>query len=472
MEAKKSSNKIVWILLLVIGGLLLIFTLLGVAVYWFYLSFGKYGLTRQMPPEIREARVLSGANVMERNIFFQREGSNFVKVIRKAAKTKDDAERQKVITSQIGQSVDEFEDIVIGELDGQPGTDVALLGRTAVHILSTEGELRSFTPFEFEMRKVKIGWFESEHPRSSFNHAQAVDLDNDGRTEFILSGLTDGLAVFDLQGKLLWKYGAIELDLGKAWSSEKKEPMVDSVTAGDMDKDGKAEVFVLMSYEGLRALDSAGNVKWLQPLEDHWGALKVVDLTGAGMPVLLEKDGRKIVFRDVDGNVFQTTEISDFYGDLSFCSNSDGKKPQLIDEQDGKFKVFDINGLKILEGNAPLSEIKLENAGSARTSDPDLTRAYENLGFPKAAWVKLRSDQPKYLAVTGKFIGLGRSLFYLYDAKGNLIYEELLPEETSSIAALPGSGPESGPGQDETESILVGGEKTVWRYNMAETDRR
>ncbi len=46
------------------------------------------------------------------------------------------------------------------------------------------------------------------------------------------------------------------------------------------------------------------------------------------------------------------------------------------------------------------------------------------------------------------------------------IYEELLAGETSSIAALPGSGPGSGPGENGTESILVGGEKTVWRYNF------
>ncbi|HEV7642910.1 MAG TPA: VCBS repeat-containing protein [Pyrinomonadaceae bacterium] len=409
-----------------------------------------------MPPEIREARIVSGENILEKNIFFHREGSDMVKIIREAAKTKDEAERQKVITSQVGQNYDQFEDIVIGELDGQPGTDVALLGRSAVHILSTDGDLRSFTPFEFEIRKVKVGWFETENPRNGFNHVQAVDLDNDGRTEFILSGPTDGLAVFDLNGKLLWKYGAIELDVSKALSSETKEPMVDSVTAGDMDRDGKAEVFVLMFDEGLRAFDSAGNVKWVQPLGEDWSDLKVVDLTGAGMPALLEKDGRKIVFRDVDGNIFQTTEISDFYGDLTFCSNSDEKKPQLIDEHDGRFKVLNLNGLKILEGNAPLSEIKLEKAS------PGSGRIKEILDHPKAAWVKLRSDQPKYLAVTGHFIGLGRSLFYLYDAKGNLIYEELLPGEASSVAALRGSGP----GENGTESILVGGEKTVWRYNF------
>jgi hypothetical protein len=458
MEAKKSSNKTVWILFLVIGGLLLIFTLAGVAVYWVYLSLGTYGLSRQMPPEIREVRVLSGANVLDKKVFFQREGSGLVKIIREAAKTKGDAERQKAINAQVGQNFDRFEEIVVGELDGQPGTDVALLGRTAVHILSPDGNLRSYTPFELEMRKVKVGWLESESPRNGFNNVQAVDLDSDGRTEFILSGLTDGLAVFDLNGKLLWKYGALELDLGKALNSETKEPMVNSVAAGDMDRDGKAEVFVLMSYEGLRAFDSAGNVKWVQPLGEHWSDLKVVDLTGAGMPSLLEKDGTKIFFRDVDGNVFQTTEIIDFYGDLTFCSNADGKKPQLLDEHGGKFKVLDINGLKILEGDAPFSEIKLDKASSGSG------RIKEILDHPKAAWVKLRSDQPKYLAVTGQFIGLERSLFYLYDAKGNLIYEELLPGETSSIAALPG--------QDGIESILVGGEKTVWRYNMAEMDRK
>jgi hypothetical protein len=73
-------------------------------------------------------------------------------------------------------------------------------------------------------------------------------------------------------------------------------------------------------------------------------------------------------------------------------------------------------------------------------------------------WAELEKNRPKYLAVVANFAAIDRSLFYLYDAQGKLIYQEILPEECNAVAVLP---PENSSGRDE---ILVSGEKTVWRY--------
>ena len=82
----------------------------------------------------------------------------------------------------------------------------------------------------------------------------------------------------------------------------------------------------------------------------------------------------------------------------------------------------------------------------------------EDVYRAKCVWAQLKKDRPKYLAVIANFAAIDRSLFYLYDAQGRLIYQEILPEECDAVAVLP---TENSSGLEE---VLVSGEKTVWSY--------
>ena len=77
----------------------------------------------------------------------------------------------------------------------------------------------------------------------------------------------------------------------------------------------------------------------------------------------------------------------------------------------------------------------------------------------KGVWVKLNDDQPELLAVVTRFAAIDRSVLYVYSDDGKLVYQEVLPEESSSIAVL---SKDDGRGGQE---LLVGGSETVWRYS-------
>jgi len=81
----------------------------------------------------------------------------------------------------------------------------------------------------------------------------------------------------------------------------------------------------------------------------------------------------------------------------------------------------------------------------------------ESVGSPRAVWVKLRKDKPKYLAVLASFIGIPRSNLYIFEPNGTLVYHELLGEDAETIAMMPST--------DGKEQLLVGGKESIWRYS-------
>ena len=57
------------------------------------------------------------------------------------------------------------------------------------------------------------------------------------------------------------------------------------------------------------------------------------------------------------------------------------------------------------------------------------------------------------------FAGLPRSVLYVFDQNGALVYQEVLPESCGSILAV--SFDDSG-----SEGLLIGGEQEVWQYTF------
>lgn len=93
--------------------------------------------------------------------------------------------------------------------------------------------------------------------------------------------------------------------------------------------------------------------------------------------------------------------------------------------------LIDLDGKNHTRYDAPLSHIKLEKPRVwGVPGSPDLmTFNTEDVYRAKGVWAQLEKGRPKYLAVIANFAAISRSLFYLYDSQGRLIYQEILPEE-------------------------------------------
>lgn len=85
------------------------------------------------------------------------------------------------------------------------------------------------------------------------------------------------------------------------------------------------------------------------------------------------------------------------------------------------------------------------------TSVRDTEKVPEQLAEPRV----IKNADTAFFAAIGSFL-FDRSLLYVYDSKGALVYHELLGEEAETIAVRPG--------RDGTEELLVGGKRTIWRF--------
>lgn len=121
--------------------------------------------------------------------------------------------------------------------------------------------------------------------------------------------------------------------------------------------------------------------------------------------------------------------------------------------------MIDLDGKNFSKVAAPLSKINLEKPRELKIpgSDEPFLFHTEEVYRARGAWVKLKKDQPKYLAVVAKFGVIDRSLLYVYDEQGKLVYHEILPEDCNAVVAFSSEN-------EGSEDILVGGERSVWRY--------
>jgi hypothetical protein len=86
---------------------------------------------------------------------------------------------------------------------------------------------------------------------------------------------------------------------------------------------------------------------------------------------------------------------------------------------------------------------------------------------PRATWVRFAREAPPFLAVVGMLPEQGGQWvgyehvwmkLFIYDGGHSLVYEETLKERGNSLATMPAA--------NGSERLLVGGEKSVWRYEL------
>ena len=134
------------------------------------------------------------------------------------------------------------------------------------------------------------------------------------------------------------------------------------------------------------------------------------------------------------------------------------KAAQILFFDQNKLGLFDFEGNLNAKYDAPLSDIKDTRLFKDKDS---LMSKFADVFIAKALRFKPKAGEPEYLAVlTTLSTKLGNSFFvdiiYIYDAGGNLVYQESPADGNGQIKAFPN--------ENETESLLISENETIWLY--------
>jgi hypothetical protein len=373
------------------------------------------------PPQLKQARVVLGDSFLSRSQFVET-GKGLLEEALK------------------GPGIGSINDIAIRELDPHRGLDIVIAGREGAMVVDRNGAKRSQIKYDFETAEIRLGPFRITKTYNMIGDIQIVDIDGDGGCQYLARGGFEGAALFDYQGRRVWSYRKNDKDRGSR----------ENVTVGDLNGDGMAEFIV--SSNGIEAFDKYGTRLWQRPAEYGPSQIEVVDIDGTGKKKIVSI-GSKLEIRDESGNEIKSIDTpSGYVGKFSLCTMPNTKIPTILALNDGYLWLIGFDGNAVAKFDAPLSEF------------PDVVEKtpYGQFGTityrAKGVWVKLGKDQQEHLAVINQFAALDRSVLYIYTPSGTLAYQEVLPEECASIAALP---PEN---DRDSQEFLVGGSRTVWRY--------
>jgi hypothetical protein len=434
----------------------------GLSIWWIYSEFiSPFTAPRELPTQLAEARTLLGTDFLSKADFYKQKDDGYWKTIFEIIKIKDQRERDRFINRKSESAIYEFEDLKTGEFDGQAGLDVVTLRRSEALIFDRDGNLKKSISLEIPKKKVKHGWFEGEINANSLGVKQIVDIENDGKAEFFARGDWDGAALFNNDGKLVWRYGE-DLYSERPFDSE-TDLYIEGSAVGDLNGDGLKEIVVGVENDGLHGFNSDGKEIWLQKKKEAYELIEIFDADGDGHNEVVELHnvwGEKgFLLTNKNGNFVKKVKTIDNLGQKFLMPSPDNTKQQLLNIVENKLSVMELDGKILLEAESPLSQFKLDKPRTINIpSIGSHTFDTESVSGLKGIWVKLKPNEPKFLAVLAKFTSFERALFYVFDDKGKLLYHEILPEQCQAIAALPPAN------SDGVEEILVGGLKTIWRY--------
>jgi len=440
--------------------------LLGLFFWLIFSALERADKFVDLPEEIQEARVLSGEGLLSREEFFKLKTQSFLGIIFQSITETDEVKQQQRAQSEMAKKMSGFDACFYDAANNE----VVFAGMFGAEVLDRSGAVKREILFQPVANKFKAGWFESKNYGAAFSEVRIADLDKDGSYEFVGSGGAGGLAVFDKEGNGLWRYGQLNFDMVELLDKEKIEEsrgkyfFINAVTTGDLDGDGTEEVVVTTSNNEIIAFDNKGHEKWRRQDDRPGSRLQILDVDGDEKAEIFEWFYMMSKIRDSEGNLIKQSKKEDVGYENVFVTE-DGKKKKLnfVKATSNKLTVTDEGGKIVWEGDAPYREVKwgknstgFKPAG-AGGKDIDPAEGTMSARAAEIVLVKLKSGQAKYLAMVASYIGSNRAVFYVYSPEGDLVYNEILPEESKTIMALPGA-------DGETEDVLVGGKKTIWRY--------
>lgn len=426
----------------------------GYRIYSFYSNFGMY---REVPDELKEARVTVGNGLLRRTEFFKMETKSLLGTISESTAAADDKDGKKILNAKMARSVYNFTDVRV------IGSEVIAAGEFGGFVLDLSGNLKREVFFEPLSEKIKAGPYEETTYRTNVGTLRIIRLDAN-RIGFLSFDWVQGVRVLDENGNQIWSHGKEDIDLTNMFANSEvqdaeseKSTHVLEAAVGDLDGDGVSEYVVARKNDGIRAYDQSGKERWFQPDQLPSSRLQIVDLDGDGRGEVIEI-GRRV--RDSHGKVLRELKGSDSAACVIVPGVDGSGRVQFAEISNGELLFSGEDGGSIFKMPAPLSHIKKapEKVEVPESSEMSYIDDGDRLAYPQGVFVTLKENEPGYLAVVAAFNGLPRANLYIYDLSGRLVYHELLPEEAETITVLPAD--------DGTEQILVGGKDTIWLYSI------
>lgn len=280
-------------------------------------------------------------------------------------------------------------------------------------LAGTKGAL--FTGMELPGKFVP---FEKRQDRVNF-----IQLNSQGAYGFMNRGAwCSDARIMDTAGKQIWSYGAG----GNG---------IDDMVSGDIDGDTLPEFAVgFNGGGGIHLLNNQGKKLWEFPDGNVWH-VEMADLNGDGHKFIVHSNaGGQITVRDNQGKIISKHKPEPYFSHFSLIRWPDANGPERL------LQVGE-NAIWILDTNTKvLAKFSASNSG--------------DLGEGKA--VLIENGNNHKLATIVDYENWHRSILYLHDVSGELLYQEILPESCPAIAKPP--GPDS--------KLLIGCEGKVIEYRI------
>ncbi len=265
-------------------------------------------------------------------------------------------------------------------------------------LVGTRAALRAVAP------PARRRWTRFEDPGDDTVawEVRALDLDGDGRLEFVnRGGNWHPATVWDADGRIRWR-----LDWG-----------VNQLATGRLDDDEHVDFVVGRNARGLARLDGDGETVWEHPGGNVWD-VELTDLDGDGRDEILHSGpSRRFFVRDAGGAVLSEVDMDPAVSHFALTHwGLPGAHPRIA------YLYRDRLWLVRPDGSA------------RRSLDLGVP---SNMGRPSLAPLRLEGRAAPGLALLVDFRVHERALLNLYDDEGSLFYQEVLPTSCSSLAVDP-----------------------------------
>lgn len=299
-------------------------------------------------------------------------------------------------------------DIVFrNNLNEKSGTTI-LVGTMGALFTGTELDAK-FVPFEKKQ-----------------DHVNSIRLNSQGDFGFMNRGAwCSDARVMDETGKLIWKYAA-------------GENGIDDMVSDDLDGDGLPEYAVgFNGGGGIHLLNNQGKKLWEFRDGNVWH-VEMADINGDGHKNIVHSNaGGQITVRDKQGKIVSKHKPEPYFSHFSLIRWPDASSPERLLQVGG-------NAIWILDVNAKaLAKFSAPNSG--------------DLGEGKA--VLIENGNNRTLATIVDFDNWQRSILYLHDLSGGLLYQEIIPESCPAIAVVPTADAQS-------KKLVIGCDGKVIEYQI------
>lgn len=282
-----------------------------------------------------------------------------------------------------------------------------------------------------------VRWVSSYKNAGYFSRPKLLDVDGDGSTEIICrgGGFSD-VGVLKIDGEPIWTKSG-------SW----KTPFTaNSLTAGDLDRDGRTEFYVA-AKDGLYRFNEAGVQDWKTDEEVQYWHVETSALVGQEQPEVFAYGYARgqgfIERRDPAGRALG----------------------RFFPKSSARFRIIrwpgNVESIGILTRTGSMVFI-LDTTGQIRFT-------YRIPGFGRGhgiegTLIRFHDDRDPYLAVlTGTTARWRRSLLSIFSLDGELMYQEVLGATNALLATRMTHLDKSG------EVLLVGsGIGTLWAYGIGE----